>query len=192
MAALDTSHPPARRLAGLVVIRIVVTGSECCGKTTLVEAIAEHYGTDWVPEFVRTFVRDKGVAPVYEDVEAIARGQIALEDRYADATPKLLLQDTDLLSTLVYSNHYYGDCPAWVEDALANRAADLYVLAGIDVPWVSDGYQRDRGDRREEMHKLFHRALADRHLRTLDVYGTHEQRVDAAVAAIDALMGAEM
>ncbi|TNF79403.1 MAG: NadR-like protein, partial [Acidobacteria bacterium] len=27
------------------MLRVVVTGSECTGKTTLAEALAEHYGT---------------------------------------------------------------------------------------------------------------------------------------------------
>jgi len=60
------------------MLRVVVTGSECTGKTTLAETLAEHYGTVVVPEFVRYYVREKGAAPEYRDVEAIARGQIEL------------------------------------------------------------------------------------------------------------------
>lgn len=169
------------------MIRVVITGSECTGKTTLAEALAAHYKAARVPEFVRTFVYEKGVAPDYGDVEAIARGQMALEDQYSAAAPDMLLQDTDLLSTLVYSNHYYGECPAWIEGALRDRAADLYLLAGIDVPWVADGDQRDRSDRRDEMHALFRRALAECGLRFIELRGSHEDRLATAVSEIDAL-----
>ncbi len=117
------------------MIRVVVTGSECTGKTTLAMELAEHYGTVWVPEFVRQFVEAKGSAPEYADVEAIARGQIALEDRMTAKAAEVLIQDTDLLSTVVYSQHYYGDCPRWIEEELRARAGDLYLLACIDVPW---------------------------------------------------------
>ena len=49
------------------------------GKTTLARALAEHYETVWTPEYVREFVRSRGAAPTVDDVEAIARGQMALE-----------------------------------------------------------------------------------------------------------------
>jgi nicotinamide riboside kinase len=171
------------------VIRVVVTGSECTGKTTLAEALAAHYHTLWVPEYVRLFVQQKGSAPEHEDVDAVARGQMALEDERAANVTGLLIQDTDLLSTLVYSHHYYGDCPGWIEEALRKRAANLYLLAGIDVPWSPDGDQRDRGHRREEMHEVFRTALMERQLHHVDVRGTPAERLQIATAAIDALTG---
>jgi NadR type nicotinamide-nucleotide adenylyltransferase len=172
------------------VIRIVVTGSECTGKTTLAEALAAHYETVWVPEFARRFVQEKGQAPDYGDVDAIARGQMAIEEEAAADANAFLIQDTDLLSTVVYSRHYYGDCPEWIEEALVERGADLYLLAGIEVPWVADGNLRDRGDRREEMQALFRDALVDRGLRFVEISGSHEQRLAAAAAAIDVMLGA--
>ena len=170
------------------MIRVVVTGSECTGKTTLAEALAERYGTARVPEYARRFVADKGAAPTRADVEAIARGQIALEDSLAADADRLLVQDTDLLSTVVYSRHYYGDCPDWVEEASRARAGDLYLLAGSDVPWAPDGDQRDRGDRREEMQELFRRELIGRGLAFVEIHGSPAERLAAAIGAIDRLL----
>jgi len=167
------------------MIRVVVTGSECTGKTTLARALAEHYRTVWVPEYVRQYVEEKGSAPEYRDVEAIAHGQIALEDSLARKASKLLIQDCDLLSTIVYSRHYYGDCPPWIEQALVDRQPDLYLLADIDVPWVPDGDQRDRGDRREEMQDLFREALAARDLKFIEIRGSREHRLKQAISAIE-------
>lgn len=175
--------------------RIVVTGSECTGKTTLARALAHHYDTLWVPEYARRFVALKGVPVVAADVDTIARGQIALEEETiaaavaasirADLGRDLLIQDTDLLSTIVYSRHYYGSCPGWVEAAFQERRADLYLLAGIDVPWVADGDQRDRGDRREEMQDLFRRALVDNGCRSTEVAGSVATRIELAVREIE-------
>ena len=170
------------------MIRVVVTGSECTGKTTLAGALAEHYGAPRVAEYARQFVIETGAAPVQGDVESIARGQIALEDAAAAEAPPLLVLDTDLLSTVVYSRHYYGDCPAWVEEALRERLGDLYLLADTDVPWVPDGEQRDRGHRREEMQELFRRALSARDAGTVEVRGPHEARMATATAAVDRLI----
>lgn len=169
------------------MIRVVVTGSECTGKTTLAEALADHYNTVWVPEFARQFVLEKGAAPAYADIDAMARGQIELEDAFAGKAQSLLVQDTDLLSTVVYSRHYYGDCPPWVEDALLERSADLYLLAGIDVPWISDGNLRDRGDRRQEMQELFRRALIDYGFDFCAIHGPIRRRLRESVSAIDSL-----
>lgn len=170
------------------MIRVVVTGSECTGKTTLARSLAEHYDTIWVPEYVRRFVEETGRAPEYRDVEAIAHGQIALEDSMAAKASQLLIHDTDLLSTIVYSQHYFGDCPLWIEQALLERQADLYLLAGIDVPWVPDGDQRDRGDRREEMQELFRQTLENRELPLHEIHGSRGQRLELAVSVIDPLL----
>jgi NadR type nicotinamide-nucleotide adenylyltransferase len=170
------------------LIRVVVTGSECTGKSTLVEALAKRYGGVAVPEYVREFVRAKGSPPEQTDVDAIGRGQIALEDQYIADNPRLLVHDTDLVSTLVYSQHYYGDCPPWIEGALRQRPADLYLLTGIDVPWVADGDQRDRGDRRGEMHQLFMQALIVRNLPVVELRGSHETRMAVAAGEIDVLL----
>ena len=188
MATVDAAHGTEGGAGVGLVIRVVVTGSECTGKTTLAEALSIHFETVSVPEFARQFVIDKGAAPEYEDVEAVARGQISLEDEKTAEASRLLIQDTDLLSTVVYSRHYYGDCPHWIEEAFEKRAADLYLLTGIDVPWVPDGEQRDRGDRREEMHELFRSALVDRRLTYVELRGSRGQRLDAAVMRIDQLL----
>ena len=166
-------------------MRVVVTGSECTGKTTLARALAEHFGVPCVPEYVRVFVEAHGRPPTAADVDAIARGQIALEARYS-SDRGLLILDTDLLSTLVYSGHYYGECPSWVEAEMSRRAGDLYLLAGIDVPWVPDHGQRDRGHRRDEMQRLFCQVLVEHALPTVRVNGSSADRLRTAVAAIGA------
>lgn len=171
------------------MMRVVVTGSECTGKTTLAAALARHFDTVWVPEFARRFVERAGRPPRYADVDAIARGQIAWEDAIAGRSGGLFVLDTDLLSTLVYSPHYFGDCPAWIEDAWRRRAGDLYLLAGIDVPWLAEAGFRDRGDRRAEMHELFRTALKARAVEFRDVTGLHEARLEAAVRAVEQLIG---
>ena len=137
------------------------------------------------PSTSGSIVEEKGSAPEYRDVEAIAHGQIALEDSIAAEGSRLLIQDSDLLSTIVYSHHYYGNCPLWIEQALLDRRADLYLVADIDVPWAPDGDQRDRGDRREEMQDLFLQALAARDLKFIEIRGSREHRLKQAISAIE-------
>jgi nicotinamide riboside kinase len=170
------------------MIRVVVTGSECTGKTTLSAALALHYAVPLATEFVRDFVRETEAAPELSDVEDIARGQIAGEDLHTAAGAELVILDTDLLSTWVYSHHYYGECPAWIGQAVTARKADLYLLAGIDVPWSADDAQRDRGHMREEMHRLFRDELGLRGFAFIEISGSLDERLARATAAIDLLL----
>ncbi|MDL1950906.1 ATP-binding protein, partial [Acidobacteria bacterium ACD] len=145
LAPLARGGAPRVR-AGARPRRVVLTGSECTGKTFLARTLAGRLGVPFVPEFVRLYAEEKGAPLDASDVEPVARGQMAAEDAVAAGPAGLVVLDTDLLSTVVYARHYYGACPRWVEEAAFSRLGDLYLLCHPDVPWLPDGV-RDRGER---------------------------------------------
>lgn len=122
------------------------------------------------------------------DVTPIALGQIAVQDAALMRARDLVLLDTDLLSTAVYAEHYYGQCPVWVTQSVLARRADLYLLCDIDVPWTADP-QRDRPDDREAMQRLFRDALGSRGFPVVEVSGAWRDRFLAARTAIDTMLG---
>lgn len=164
--------------------RIVVTGSESTGKTTLAAALAAHYGVEYVPEFVREYAAKKEGPLSFSDHGPIARGQMALENEYAERANELLFLDTDLLSTVAYCKHYFGACPPWIEETAIARRPALYLLAAIDVPWVADGI-RDRGKRRDEMHALFVDTLKRLHAPYTVITGLGDDRLRKAIGIVD-------
>lgn len=167
--------------------RVVLTGSESTGKTTLALQLAAHYGVECVPEFVREYAAQKASPLAMSDHGPIAHGQMALENSYAARAESLLIQDTDLLSTVAYCHHYFGACPPWIEETAMTRRPALYLLAGIDVPWEADGI-RDRGKRRDEMHTLFVETLRRLKAPYVVIVGLGEQRLQRALAIVDALL----
>ena len=169
-------------------LKIVLTGSECTGKTTLARALAARQGTAVVPEFARDYLERKGAPLTADDVESIARGQRTAEDAALRLAQGVVILDTDLVSTVLYARHYYGACPSWIEQEAWARRGDLYLLNHPDVAWVADGLQRDRGAARAVMHELFGRTLLEFVLPVANVAGPWPERWQTATAAVDALI----
>jgi len=63
--------------------KIVIIGPESTGKSSLCEQLAQHYDSLWCPEFAREYLLTNGASYSYDDLLAIAKGQLALEDEYA-------------------------------------------------------------------------------------------------------------
>lgn len=170
--------------------RVVLTGSESTGKTTLARELASHFSAELVPEFVRDFAEKKGTPISFADHGPIARGQMDLEDEHIARARILVVQDTDLLSTVVYCNHYFGRCPEWIVEALAARKPDLYLLCEIDVPWTADGV-RDRGHMREDLQQLFRGTVGASGVPFVTITGVGDERFVAARQAIADMMRSE-
>ena len=175
-------------MTGARPLVVVVTGSECTGKTTLARELAARFAAPCSPEFAREYLERKGVSLVADDVEPIARGQVAAEDAASAGAAEVVIKDTDLVSTVVYAHHYYGSCPAWVERAAEARLGDLYLLLHPDVPWVEDGLQRDRPAGRALLHGLFRQRLSALGARVVDIAGDWPARRSLAFDAVRALL----
>ncbi len=158
--------------------RVCLIGPESTGKTELARTLARHFGVEWVPEYAREYAEARGNRLSDADVEAIARGQMAL----LDGAGRIL--DTDLISTVVYSRHYYGGCPEWIVEEARRRRAGLYLLMDTDVPWTSDAARDSGGEEREDLFDAFRCALDELDCRWVIVSGDWEERFRSAVEAI--------
>ena len=139
------------------LFKVVVTGSECTGKTTLVQALAARFETAFSTEGARNYLDEVQRPLSFADVEPIARRQMSLEGEALEQAGSLAILDTDLVSTMIYSRHYYGGCKTWITEMAVSRMADLYLVCDIDVPWTEDGLQRDQGEpgQRLQLHQTF-------------------------------------
>jgi nicotinamide riboside kinase len=125
---------------------LVLTGPESSGKSWLSGEIQAHFGGELVGEYVRHFIDEQRRDTCYDDIPAIARGQLAWEDAARARQPELLILDTHLLSNLLWSRVLFGDCPPWIEQALLARRYDLHLLLDpAGVSWVGDGQRCQPG-----------------------------------------------
>lgn len=131
------------------MFKVGIIGPESTGKSTLSEYLANRYGGLLVPEYARAYLeeraRERGSAYAYtrEDVLRIAEYQVEqllqllAEDKQM-ISGGCVFFDTELIITKVWMLHKYGECPAFVEEALRQYPMDVYLLCYPDLEWEPD------------------------------------------------------
>jgi nicotinamide riboside kinase len=100
----------------------------------------------------------------------------------------VLVCDTDLLETKVYSETYYsGTCDSILEKYALQNTYDLYFLTYIDTPWEADDL-RDKPTERHEMFEAFEQALIKYNKPFVLLKGNKKERLKLAVSYIDKLL----
>lgn len=173
-------------------LRVVLYGPESTGKTTLAKALSNYYDTTWVEEFARPYLQEKWdkekAVCTLEDLPIIAKGQLAAENTAMEQEKQLIICDTNILVTKVWSEtHFEGYCAPELNAILEQTHYDLYLLTATDVPWEKDDL-RDRPNNREEMFAYFKAQLNEFDFPYLILTGDPQQRLSKAVHAIDELV----
>ena len=173
-------------------IKVVLYGPESTGKSTLSRQLARYYNSIWVPEYAREYLQNKWnnerktCEP--DDLIPIAKGQMKLENELAKKTNSVLICDTDLLETKVYSEAYYlGSCDPILEKYALENTYDIYFLTYIDTPWEADDL-RDKPDERLRMFKAFEDTLIKYNRPYVLLKGNKKDRLEKAVKHIDELL----
>jgi NadR type nicotinamide-nucleotide adenylyltransferase len=173
-------------------LKIVLFGPESTGKTTLAKQLAAHFDTQWVPEYMRTYLEHKWETThkriEKKDVLPIVVGQMVNENAISKLVDTVLFLDTNLLEIKVYCEYYYkGWCPSEIANSALEGHYDHYFLTGIDIPWVNDNL-RDRPDDREEMFRIFETELIQNELPYTVLQGSKLDRLTNAINIINTLI----
>ncbi|MBZ9628350.1 ATP-binding protein [Psychroflexus sp. CAK57W] len=171
--------------------KIVLFGPESTGKSTLAEALANAYHTEWAPEFARDYLQEKYnnsaevCAP--SDLIPIAKGQIQLENEKAKKAKEFLFCDTNVLQTLTYAKTYFENFEDPVlEECVKQHDYAHYFLTYIDAPWVEDDL-RDKPNERNKMFAIFENTLIQRDIPYTILKGDLSQRLQLAKSTIKTL-----
>ncbi|MBT5698512.1 MAG: AAA family ATPase, partial [Flavobacteriales bacterium] len=93
--------------------KIIVTGPESSGKTTICQQLSTHFKIPFTKEFARDYIDNLDKEYLQKDLIEIAKGQLKNEQLTTN-NKKLSLHDTDLITIKIWSNYKYGSCDKWI------------------------------------------------------------------------------
>ena len=180
--------------------KIVIIGPESTGKSTLCQNLAVHYKTDWVKEYAREYLLKNGTDYSFENLLAIARGQIDNEEQAIKKwnashrseignRQSAIFLDTDMYVMKVWCEFVFDKCHHWILNRIVERKYDLYLLCNTDLPWVKDEL-REYPDlvTREKLYHHYKDIMVNQHVPWVDISGNYEERFQKAIAAVDAII----
>ena len=140
------------------MLKIIVTGPESSGKTTLCKELSKHFKIQFTKEFAREYLTNLDKDYTQNDLSEIAKGQLASEHNFQ-------LLDTDLITIKIWSEYKYGNCEKWILDTIEKQKTEkrFYLLCKPDIHWEADPLRENPNNRnglfelyKKEIDKLGH------------------------------------
>ena len=159
------------------MLKIIITGPESSGKTTLCKALSKHFNLPFSKEYARGYLDKLDRDYIKDDLLSIAQGQLESE-----INSQLL--DTDLITIKIWSEYKYGSCDNWILDQIEKQKTEkrIYLLCKPDIPWQADK-QRENPNDREELFKIYKQELENLGHAYFVVEG--EERIQKSIGRID-------
>lgn len=172
--------------------RIVLSGPESSGKSTLAAALADAFQVPVAAEYAREFLETGGTAP---DTPAalgeLARAHLAWQTHHVPPDTAVGIFDTDMLNYHIWADVAFGTVPPVIATGLAAEHHHIHLLCTPDLAWQPDPL-REFPDP-EKRRALFLRHLQEieaRQLRHIIISGTGPTRLDAACRAVTNILAA--
>lgn len=175
--------------------KVLIAGTESCGKTTLTKCLAKLYNTSWSEEVGRYYAHDYlgNDETIYtdDDFSRIAHLQYEQDYQALRTANKVCFFDTDATYTDYFSELYMGHRNELVEKYIDHTRYDLLIYLTPDVKWVADG-QRLNGEenKRRMLNDRLYAMYQDHGFgdKLVVVSGNYAQRLAQAIALVDKLL----
>ena len=178
--------------------KVLIAGTESCGKTTLTKCLAKLYNTSWSEEVGRYYAHDylAGDETIYtdEDFGRMAHLQAEQDFHALRSSNKVCFFDTDAVVTNYYSELYMGHRNKLVEAYINPDKYDVLMFLTPDVKGVDDGQRLNGSQERREM-------LNNRLLAMYEEFGfkdkiviigcDYNQRLTQAIDLVDGMLNLE-
>lgn len=171
--------------------RVVVVGSESCGKSTMVKNLSERFNAMNVEEYGRDYTNEFDITGI-EDFYLLLQKQLHLflHTKKEPGKESIMISDTDAIVTKTFADLYYPirekefDIQATSHILAYKKHADFYVFLKPTVKWVDDG-TREFEAYREFATSRIKEQLDSFDIPYIEIDGTdYDERTEKAFLAI--------
>ena len=189
------------------MLKIVVTGPESVGKSTLAVALSEHFNAPLVQEYAREYLEKKyenteGGIPTYDasDLFKMLMGQIKNEEKSRKVlvlknNKGILICDTDSLTFKIWSEEVFKKVETKTQQLIDNQFINskrndktIYLLCSPQgIVWQPDPLRENPNDR-DRLFEIYKKELT-RHQKTYFILrGSKSERLTAAINIIESFI----
>ena len=172
-------------MAKAEIRKIVITGPESVGKSTLCKQLAEYFNTVCIDEYAREFVEKQNGKYSFEDVEHIAEIQFNKFSQTIEGANNYVFFDTGLIITKVWFEEVYKKIPIYMNRFIMESAADMYLLSKPDIEWKRDSVRENSGEMRDYLFGKYKQNLEYYGFNYKEIEGKGEQRFLNALKAVN-------
>lgn len=170
-------------------MRIVITGAESSGKSTLTQQLGGRFGLPTALEYARFYLEEHGPEYDLNLLNEMARLHLIYQREHVPPSAALGLFDTDLINYKIWAEEVFGTCPEEIIREVQQETSHLYLLCAPDLPWEPDPLRENPADR----ERLFQRHLSE--IQNLGrpykiIRGLGDERLANAEAALRKLLNA--
>ena len=174
--------------------KVLITGTESCGKTTTTKYLAKIFYTSWSEEVGRYYAEKflGGNETVYteEDFSRIAYLQYENDMDALKKANKVVFYDTDAVVTQYYAELYLGKRVEIVDKFVDPTRYDLVILFEPTVPWIDDGmrFNGEQNKRRELNEKLVWMYQTYGFKKIKELGGNYNERLEKCIEMVSELI----
>jgi len=154
-------------------VKVLVTGPESTGKTTISEYIAAQFDGIYISEFAREYLEKNG--PDYKEEQLLFFAKETTQRYYIPRTTKIEIHDTSLIDIVVWALYKYGRCDPKIVEMTKQLDFDLIFLATPEVPWKDDPL-RENENNRQDLYDLFVIKLNELEMEYVILHSDRDQR----------------
>ena len=171
-------------------MRIIITGAESSGKSTLAEHLGRQFNLPYALEYSRCYLEKNG--PDYDLDLLIRLSELHLEYQQTEVDPAVPIGifDTDMINFKIWAEEVFGHCPDQVFDRIEKESSHVYLLCKPDLPWEPDPL-RENPDDREMLYQRHLGEIKRLNRPYLIVEGVGTQRLANAETALRYLLTME-